>query len=75
MLVTGENGNSIFLPAAGGWNDTIFDSAGSWGFYKSSSLYVDSSPYAWTFYFSADYRGLDYDYRFYGYTIRPVYVE
>ena len=46
-LVTGPNGNSIFLPAAGYRNDSSLSNAGSYGRYWSSSLYT-SSPYdAW----------------------------
>ncbi len=37
-LVTSDNGNSIFLPAAGGRSDTSFNDVGSYGRYWSSSL-------------------------------------
>ena len=39
-LVTGPNGNSIFLPAAGGWSNTTLYDVSSFGFYQSSSLYA-----------------------------------
>ena len=38
---TGPNGNTIFLPAAGGrWYESL-NSAGDWGLYWSRSLYLD----------------------------------
>ena len=39
--VTGPNGNSIFLPAAGGYMDFRLESAGSFGNYWSSPLDLD----------------------------------
>lgn len=70
--VSGYVGNSIFLPAAGGWNGTSFYDAGSHGFYWSSSLDELNSFYVWyvDFYSGGVYRS-DY-YRFYGYSVRPV---
>ena len=38
-LFTAENGNSIFIPAAGGAWDNNFNNTGTWGSYWSSSLY------------------------------------
>ena len=38
--VTGPNGNSIFLPAAGYRYDTLLVDVGSYGEYRSSSLYT-----------------------------------
>ena len=47
-LVTGPNGSSIFLPAAGCWIATgKLYLPGSYGNYWSSSLDKDSSPDAW----------------------------
>ena len=40
-LVTGRNGNSIFLPAAGNYEDTSLLDAGVWGHYTSRSLCID----------------------------------
>ena len=37
-LVTGPNGNTLFLPAAGGRYDSSLDPAGSWGDYWSRTL-------------------------------------
>lgn len=69
--ITGPNGNSIFFPAAGyvgdgGLNDTVY-----YGRYWSSSLdYYSKCALFLTFYLS--YREMDYDYRYYGYTVRAV---
>ena len=65
--VTGPNGNSIFLPAAGYRFDTRGDYQGSDGYYWSSSLSGDSN-----FACSLDY----YDWlnciRYLGQSVRPV---
>ena len=63
--VTGSNGNSIFLPAAG--------NSGSNGRYWSSSLYSSDSHNAYYLYFiSSGSCGWSYDFRGYGLTVRPV---
>ena len=73
--VTGPNGNSIFLPAAGGRYDSELYYAGSYGYYWSSSLYTDSPDAAWYLYFDSDnYSMYDYN-RYYGLTVRPVCVS
>ncbi|MBR1487676.1 MAG: Ig-like domain-containing protein [Bacteroidales bacterium] len=70
--VTGPNGNSIFLPAAGDWYGTSRYNAGSYGNYWSSSLYTSSSGYAWGVYFySSDVYGSS-SYRYFGQSVRPV---
>ena len=69
------NGNSIFLPAAGYRYSGSLGRAGSCGFYWSSSLYTDSPYYAWYVSFSSDYVGRDDYGRYYGQSVRPVYVE
>ncbi len=70
--VTGPNGNSIFLPAAGYRDGTDVDNRGSNGIYCSSSLDGNYSSYAFHLYF---YVG-DYDWtsrnRYYGRSVRPV---
>ena len=71
-LFTGPNGNSIFLPAAGGRYGSELYNAGSDGGYWSSSLYTGSTDIAWYLYFhSIDYFVLD-SYRCYGFTVRAV---
>ena len=70
---TGSNGNSLFLPAAGlRWGSSLY-SAGSLGFYWSSSLYPDYPIYAWSFGFNSDGLGVYYNYgRYYGFSVRAV---
>lgn len=72
MKVTGPNGNSIFMPAAGSWSDQL-NNVGNKGYYWSGD------PYA---YYSVG--GLElYDNSYYlsgfscfnGYSIRAVYVD
>lgn len=70
-----SNGNSIFLPAAGSRDGTSLGSAGSYGYYWSSSLGSDDPSSAYNLYFSSGlvYVGSNYYYyRCYGRTVRPV---
>ena len=70
--VTGPNGNSIFLPAAGYRNGTGVYSRGGLGYYWSSSLSSNYSNYA----YRLDFNDSSYDwysyYRYYGLSVRPV---
>ena len=70
--VTGPNGNSIFLPAAGCMYGGTLDFVGSYGNYWSSSLYTDSpgSAYCVNFYSDLVYWGSDDRYR--GFSVRLV---
>ena len=70
--VTGPNGNSIFLPAAGYRYYSNLYCAGSNGLYWSSSLYESNPNYAYCLYFSSGSRSLYYYYRYYGHTVRAV---
>ena len=75
-LVTGPNGNSIFLPAAGLRYDSKLDFAGTEGYYWSSSLSTDRPYAACRVYFnSADYVGWGPYYRYDGFSVRPVLSE
>lgn len=71
--VTGPNGNSIFLPAAGFRDWASLGDAGSCGIYWSSSLYTDVPDTAWFVYFYSDfvYRSCGI-YRCDGLSVRPV---
>ena len=70
--VTGPNGNSIFLPAAGIMRLGTLYSAGAYGDYWSSSLYTANSNGAYYVHFYSDDMGwLCYD-RTYGQSVRPV---
>lgn len=72
--VTGPNGNSIFLPAAGYRNGEVVCERGSHGYYGSATLYdnISNCNYAYFLYFNIgdyDWRG---SYRNNGLSIRPV---
>lgn len=68
--VTGPNGNSIFLPAAGFRYGTEF--RGSCGYYWSGTLYEDGSGDACGFGFLSNFLAWDLGGRYYGLTVRPV---
>ena len=73
-ILTDENGNSIFLPAAGFGEGTDLSIAGDFGSYRSSSLDTDEPYYAFTLFFEdgsifAD--SLDC-YRDLGFSVRPL---
>lgn len=51
--LTATNGDSLFLPAVGGRAGAELISAGSDGYYWSSSLHTDDPNYAAVFYFSS----------------------
>lgn len=69
--VTGDNGNSIVLPAAGyrSCNGDV-NYVGSWGSYWSSS--PSGSEYAWGLYFNSDRVYMDYNRRCGGQSVRLV---
>ena len=70
--VTGPNGNSIFLPAAGYRYGTEADDRGIYGCCWSSSLISDGSGLAYGLYFlSGSHDWGDYD-RYGGRSVRPV---
>ena len=73
--VTGPNGNSIFLPAAGDRYDSDLGGAGSDGYYWSSSLYTYYSNRAYDLYFSSGIVDLGGSYRYGGRSVRPVLRE
>ena len=67
---TASNGNYIFFPAAGLVNGGLLYDRGSCGYYWSRSRY--SSSGAWRLYFHSSGRNVFTDYRFYGFSVRPV---
>ena len=71
-VVMGENGNSIFLPAAGYIYPSLVN-VGEDGFYWSSSLAEDNPAFAWDLHFDS---GRHDNYRYYnresGFPVRPV---
>ena len=71
--VTGPNGNSIFLPAAGCRGGTDVNYRGYYGLYWSSSLYsISYSRYACYLYFDGSYYDWGDNSRFCGHSVRPV---
>ena len=70
--VTGPNGNSIFLPAAGFRDDGVVCYRGSLGYYWSSTLNSSGSNNAYCLDFNSSYRGWSSYNRFNGRTVRPV---
>jgi hypothetical protein len=70
--VTGPNGNSIFLPAAGVMCKDMLLKAGSFGNYWSSSLDAISPSDAIDVDFDSDYITPNFGIRSYGQSVRPV---
>ena len=70
--VTGPNGNSIFLPAAGGRGGSSLGYAGSNGFYWSSSPNGNNDSGAYSLDFNSDGHNMYYVYRIFGQSVRPV---
>ena len=70
--VTGPNGNSIFLPAAGHRSDSNLSYAGSYGFYWSASLSENFQDFAWYLSIDSSYRSMYDSGRYYGCTVRAV---
>ena len=70
--VEGYKDKSIFLPATGYRNDKGLDATGIGGYYWSSSLHTEFSGWALSAYFSSRIVYRPSEYRFYGYSVRPV---
>ena len=70
--VTGKNGKSIFLPAAGWRNGTSPDSVGEYGNYWSSSSDEGDAYDAYDLYFYSSYHDVAWSGRYYGFSVRPV---
>ncbi len=71
LLFTAANGNSLFLPAAGYFDNSNLSNVSS-GNYWSSSLYTDYPGDAWYLFFYADNFAVEYYGRYYGLSVRPV---
>ncbi|MBO7322866.1 MAG: PEGA domain-containing protein [Bacteroidales bacterium] len=69
--VTGPNGNSIFLPAAGSRDGTTFYRKYSDGYYRSSTPKGTESSY--TLNFSSGNKQFYTGWRYYGHSVRAVY--
>ena len=70
--VTGTNGNSIFLPAAGYRGSSSLYGAGSEGYYWSSTSYTAYTRFADYLYFNLGYATPNSKARYLGLSIRPV---
>ena len=72
ILLTADNGNSLFLPAAGFRDLGGLYAAGSCGYYCTPSLNTGNPRYAWCFGFGSDDYDMLYGYRHIGWSVRPV---
>ena len=71
--ISGYEGESIFLPAAGSRYSSGLSNAGSYGNYWSSSLYTSRTYYARGCSFDGDnHSTYNSGYRYYGHSVRPV---
>ena len=70
--VTGPNGNSIFLPAAGWRYGTSLCDAGGFGSYWSSAPYGSKALSACNLFFGSGYHNVDWNDRSLGRSVRPV---
>ena len=68
-----KNGTSIFLPAAGYRYDSSLNSAGSHGYYWSSTICTRQPDVAYSIREYKTYVDWDYYNRYIGYSVRPVY--
>ena len=71
-LVTGSNGNSIFLPAEGYRNEASLYNAGSGGSYWSRTLYASDPSYVCYLSFNSSGIYTGRSSRYYGRSVRPV---
>ena len=73
-LVTGPNGNSIFLPAAGSRTGTDLEQTKEYGYYRSSTVNTNDPIFAWCVIFSSETvdRSDGTFHRTLGESIRPV---
>lgn len=72
--VTGPNDNSIFLPSAGYRSYTQLNNTDSYGYYWSATPdFYNGNAHGLSFYSSRYY--YMYNYRDYGYTVRPVLTK
>lgn len=74
-LFTAQNGNSIFLPAAGYIGEGDIGVSGSFGRYWSSSLNVDYPVYAEGVSFNSGNITVNGNYRYYGLSVRAVKIH
>ena len=75
QFVTGPNGNSIFIPAAGYYYNDELCLRGSYGVYRVREINASDNRYALSFSFGSDNRNWADGSRFAGYPVRPVKDE
>ena len=71
-LFTGNNGNSLFIPAAGYYYGSFVEDVGSYCCLWSSSLFLDDHYYAYNLYFNSNKTNMDSKYRCRGLSVRPI---
>ena len=73
-ITSKSNGNSIFLPAAGGWDLSSLEDVGSSGYYWSRSLSTSDPGCAYRLYFYSGGSdiGSEISGRIWGFSVRPV---
>ncbi len=74
-LVTGPNGSTMFLPAAGYYVGSSLEYVGTYGNYWSCSLYSYLPDRAYCLYFDSQYWDSEDLSRYYGHVIRAVKVS
>ena len=70
--VTGPNGKSIFLPAAGNRHWSSLNGAGDSGYYWSSTPRESYSDLAYHLRFLGGHQPVESSSRFFGFTVRPI---
>jgi len=71
-LFTGVNGNSVFMPAAGGFSDNSCGNIGTDGYYWTSSLSSGENEYVYGLYFHSYAAAMGNFSRYLGHSVRPV---
>ena len=71
LVVSKINGNSLFFACSGYYNGTTLHNRGSNGLYWASTLSSSASG-RYLYFNSSDVNPRNYNYRFYGFTVRPV---
>ncbi len=74
-LVTGPNGNTMFVPAAGYHSERSHYSAGTEGRYWLSTLYSDRADHSYCLYFNSGSVSWDDSRRYRGFSVRAVRVS
>ena len=68
----GKNGNQLFIPAAGYRQCFDTSSVDSGCYLWAANLKLDDTAHAYCLHFNSDYIGINYNFRFNGFSVRPV---